>query len=170
MKRNLYLLIFCALFAFSSGNAFSFLEEKVVTPEIEVATENVEVVIVPTSGILAVVVKSVRSTKGHILVGLYNNWVSFNNYQKEDPFMKKVVLPVTANTVVLFPNVPYGNYALKIFHDKNDDRTLNIGKFFVPLEHYGFSNDPLILFGPPRYDDCRFSFDQKHPTFNIRLK
>ena len=170
MKKNIYYLSsFFILLTISLGHSFAILDEKVeVTTDIE-ASENI-VEIVPTRGVLAVVIKSVRNNKGHILVGLYNNAVSFNNYQKEDPFIKKSILPVTTNTIVVFPNIPFGNYGLKIFHDENDDRTLNLGKFFVPMERYGFSNDPMILFGPPRFDDCRFVFDQKHPTFNIKLK
>lgn len=62
-------------------------------------------------------------------------------------------------TKAVFEDVPEGDYAITIFHDKNSDGKLNTNLVGIPKEPYGFSNNPMALFGPPRYEKCLFNID-----------
>ncbi|NBW81866.1 DUF2141 domain-containing protein, partial [bacterium] len=41
---------------------------------------------------------------------------------------------------------------------------LNTGTFGIPLEGFGFTNNPKILFSPPKYSDCIFSSNEGKQT------
>lgn len=47
-------------------------------------------------------------------------------------------------------DVPQGKYALTLIHDENNNGELdkNMG---IPVEGFGFSKNPVILFGPPAF-------------------
>lgn len=47
--------------------------------------------------------------------------------------------------------VPPGTYAIAVFHDENSNRKLD--KFLgMPREGFGFSRNPVIRFGPPKFE------------------
>ncbi|GAA4809529.1 hypothetical protein GCM10023232_00640 [Sphingosinicella ginsenosidimutans] len=57
---------------------------------------------------------------------------------------------------VLFRGLPPGDYAVSVIHDENDDGRLNtfVG---IPREGFGFSRNPRIRMGPPRFEECRIA-------------
>jgi uncharacterized protein (DUF2141 family) len=57
-----------------------------------------------------------------------------------------------------------GNYALAMFHDENSDKQLNTGTFGIPLEGFGFSNNPKILFSAPKFAECSFAVIESRQT------
>jgi uncharacterized protein (DUF2141 family) len=69
----------------------------------------------------------------------------------------------------VFEDVPRGTYAIKIFHDENDNMKVDLG-WRGPTEAYGFSNDARGAFGPPSYDAARFTFDGEAMTVTIEVK
>jgi len=61
------------------------------------------------------------------------------------------------------PLVP-GRYALALVHDQNANGQLDVGAFNIPVEGFGFSNNPEAKRGPPSFDDSAFEFnDPSHP-------
>lgn len=46
-----------------------------------------------------------------------------------------------------------GNYAIWIFHDENSNGKLDKNFLGIPTEKYGFSNNPKLFFGPPKYEE-----------------
>lgn len=63
-----------------------------------------------------------------------------------------------------------GAYAIKIFHDVNDNGKLNTNWLGIPTEPYGFSNDAMGTFGPPSFEQARFTVGTKQTTIRIRMK
>ncbi len=49
-----------------------------------------------------------------------------------------------------------GEYAIRAYHDANANEQLDKGKRGVPLEPYGFSNDPPRRRGPASWEQARF--------------
>ena len=42
-----------------------------------------------------------------------------------------------------------GNYAVSVYHDENNNDILETTRLFgIPIEPYGFSNNPTMTFGP----------------------
>ena len=69
-----------------------------------------------------------------------------------------------------FENLPYGNYAIAIYHDRNSNERLNRGLFGMPEEGYGFSNDAPANLGPADFDDAVFALDSTDTTIHIKMR
>lgn len=69
-----------------------------------------------------------------------------------------------------FSGLPYGEYAISVFHDRNENRKLDTGLFGIPKEPFGTSNDARASFGPPKYEDARFRLDQPDLTITIVVR
>ncbi|MDR1631837.1 MAG: DUF2141 domain-containing protein [Dysgonamonadaceae bacterium] len=101
---------------------------------------------------LTIVVEGIEETTGHVLVGLYD----------KAGFMKKAVngqmVKAESDTItVVLENIPAGEYAVSLFHDENDNGKLDTGSFGIPVEKYGFSNNAKGKYGPPAFEDCKFT-------------
>ncbi len=57
---------------------------------------------------------------------------------------------------VTFEGLPHGDYAVAVIHDENDNHRLDTFAG-IPREGFGFSRNPRIGFGPPRFAAARFS-------------
>lgn len=66
--------------------------------------------------------------------------------------------------------MPEGTYALKAFHDVNNDGALNTNWMGIPKEPYGFGNDAMGSFGPPDFRAASFTVAGDHTVIRIRMK
>ena len=71
---------------------------------------------------------------------------------------------------VTFEGVPFGTYALKVFHDENDNGKLDTNFVGMPKEAFGFSNDAMGRFGPPDFDAASFELGQPELLLEIRAQ
>ncbi|MFC0133351.1 hypothetical protein CR105_07295 [Massilia eurypsychrophila] len=113
---------------------------------------------------LTIHVDDVKAAGGTIQVALYNS---------ADTFMKTVAgLGKTAATgqanMVVFKDLPAGEYAFALFHDANSNEKLD--KFGIPTEDYAFSNNALGKMGPPTYDSARFTLPAAGATVRVSLR
>ncbi len=105
-----------------------------------------------------------NATKGKIVLGLYN----------KDTFMKAAPIEglngkiKDGKAVVTFKNVPAGEYAITIFHDKNDNNQMDFEANGMPLENYGASNNDMS-FGPPTWTASKFTVESTAITMEITL-
>jgi uncharacterized protein (DUF2141 family) len=74
------------------------------------------------------------------------------------------------SAVCIFNNVPYGGYAIQAYHDENGNKKLDSNVFGIPTERYGFSNDALGSFGPPRYEEAEFKLASVAITIDILVR
>ena len=58
--------------------------------------------------------------------------------------------------VITFSDLPDGEYAIKLFHDENDNKKLDFNMLGIPKESYGFSNN-VGQFGQPDYKEAKFT-------------
>ncbi|NIJ23389.1 DUF2141 domain-containing protein [Sphingomonas japonica] len=63
----------------------------------------------------------------------------------------------------------HGHYAISVIHDENGNRKLDtfVG---IPREGFGFSNNPKIGFGPPKFAAARFSVDGAGTRQQVRMR
>ena len=96
-------------------------------------------------------------------------------YADESTYMKdrfaEVIAPIEAEgTVDVEIKIPKGTYAVTIFQDENGDNELNTNFMGIPKEPYGFSNNPKIMFGPPKFKEASFDFTENGQQIGIELK
>ena len=91
-------------------------------------------------------------------------------YESEDsPFLGfnyKIINDEVVQTITL----PYGEYALKVFHDENGNNELDTRIFGIPKERYGFSNNVRGTFGPPEYDEAAFNLNSPKKEIFITIQ
>lgn len=55
-----------------------------------------------------------------------------------------------------FTGLPPGGYAVAVIHDENNNARLDTFAG-IPKEGFGFSRNPVIRFGPPKFAAARFT-------------
>lgn len=66
--------------------------------------------------------------------------------------------------------VPFGTYAVRLYHDENDNGELDTNVFGVPREAYGFSNNARGRFGPPNFEEAAFTVESDSLSLTITAK
>ena len=69
-----------------------------------------------------------------------------------------------------FPDLSLGSYAVKVFHDVDDNSILDTNWMGIPKEPYGFSNDAMGTFGPPSFEQASFKVGAGTNAVRIRMK
>ena len=71
--------------------------------------------------------------------------------------------------VLRFSGLAPGTYAVTLFHDENENRKLDT-VLGIPREGFGFSRNPAIRFGAPRFADADISLPAgvSHQTIKVR--
>ena len=72
--------------------------------------------------------------------------------------------------VCMFADVVPGDYAVSVFHDENLNGKLDRNFIGMPKEGVGASNDATGHFGPPKFDDARFSYKGGRSVLAIHVK
>ncbi len=72
--------------------------------------------------------------------------------------------------VCTFSGVAPGDYAGSVFHDENGNGKLDRNFMGMPKEGVGASNDAAGRFGPPKFDDARFSYKGGPQSLTIHVR
>jgi uncharacterized protein (DUF2141 family) len=119
------------------------------------------------SGTITVVAAGIETARGTVLVQLAN---SAADYASDDDAFRFAAIPAaTPSVTTMFAGVPYGDYAVKVFHDENDNKKIDMG-WRGPTERYGFSNNARGLMGPPSFADARVTLESAALRLAIELK
>jgi uncharacterized protein (DUF2141 family) len=119
------------------------------------------------TGTLAVQITGLENDDGEVLLALSN---SRENYESDSEAYRGIkVKIINGNAECKITELPYGEYAIKLYHDVNMDGELNSNFLGIPTEDYGFSNNASGTFGPADYDDAKFLIDQTEMTIKISV-
>ncbi len=121
-------------------------------------------------GTVKVYINNINSSKGKINIALYDETGKAHFVYEVNKAYKVAYGKVTGKrAVAVFKNIPYGKYAISLFHDINADNTLNCSKKGFPIEPYGFSNNPAG-FGIPSFDKSSFELLSSSLKIEIDLR
>lgn len=104
---------------------------------------------------LQVEVAKLRNQKGMVHACLTLNEAYFPDC-KADVHSVRLSVPARDAAELRFRDLPRGNYALSIIHDENGNGKLDTFAK-IPREGFGFSGNPPIRFGPPKFAEARFA-------------
>jgi uncharacterized protein (DUF2141 family) len=113
-------------------------------------------------------VTGLRSTKGQILLCMTTRADLFSKCEK-DPAARKLAVPVAQARGIRLEGVPSGDYAIALIHDENSNNKLDTS-LGIPREGFGFSRNPAIRFGPPKFAEARFTVGDGKRDEAIRVK
>ena len=84
--------------------------------------------------------------------------------------MNGASLAVEGDSVtVTFEGLEPGEYAVRLYHDLNDDGEMNTNPFGMPTEPYAFSNDAKGRFGPASWDAAKFTLEGDSGSHTITM-
>ncbi len=106
-----------------------------------------------------------KSDLGKARVALVNNKISFDS-ESVAPYKGAIVDIKNGSSSHTFKAIPYGEYAVKFFHDVDGSGTLKTGAFGIPKEEYGFSNN----ISSKNYNKAKFQVNSSSVTLNISAK
>ncbi len=116
---------------------------------------------------LTVTIENVKSTDGKINVAVYDNEAGFLKFDKV--YKAASVPSKKGSSQVVIKDLPYGTYALAVFHDENDNDKLDRNIFGIPKEPLGFSKRGMKTFGPPSFRECSFELTSNH-SISVPIK
>ena len=119
-------------------------------------------------GVIVVRIHGLRHDRGQVRVALFASEDGFPG-KLEKAHRKQYTPILDRRATAVFTEIPYGEYAIGVFHDENGNRKMDRNFLGIPTEPYGASNDARRIFGPPRYSDARFLVVQDTLTLDIKV-
>jgi uncharacterized protein (DUF2141 family) len=117
-------------------------------------------------GPLSVRIVGLDSDAGTVRIALNDA----QNYEGEGNVRAAALSIEDGTTRWTIDNVPPGTYAVRLYHDKNDNGELDTNMFGVPQEAFGFSNDARGTMGPPDFEEAAFTVDSDSLSMTITAK
>lgn len=89
-----------------------------------------------------------------------------------DPFMKVTGVIQNGKSILVFADIPFGEYAAIVFHDENSNGILDHSWLGLPKEPKGFSSgwELTIFSGIPSFSKLKFEFSKQKPDCTIDIK
>lgn len=105
---------------------------------------------------LTIEISGIGKLDGNVAIAVFDSAASYA--AREAPIARESV-PAGADVVVWNTTVPAdsGPLAVMAYHDVNANGRIDFGRFGVPQEPYGFSNNARAVFGPPDFAAASFS-------------
>lgn len=118
------------------------------------------------AGELTVKITDIRASKGTLLVSVVNTEAGWDS--KEKPVAaEKLAAP--GKEVEFKFNLPAGSYAVQVLHDENDNGKMDANFMGIPVEGYGFSNNPQVM-RRAYFSEAKFDVGDAPASVTIRLR
>lgn len=78
--------------------------------------------------------------------------------------------PKKGKAVTKIDNLPYGDFAIALYQDVNDNGKIDKNMIGIPEEPFAFSNDYKPVIKAPSFNDCKFSYSAEQNTITITLQ
>jgi uncharacterized protein (DUF2141 family) len=117
---------------------------------------------------LTVEVNGLRNQQGQVCLNLFNSGAGFPS-NGANAVQNRCVAVTDTSLVVTFESLQPGSYAVAVLHDVNRDNEANRNAFGIPVEGFGFSRNPVIRTGPPRFNDAAVVVAGARTNIQIQL-
>jgi len=118
---------------------------------------------------LTIDVAGIKNQSGKICATLFSESKGFPSDSKQALQSECIEVKETLQKLI-FKNLKPGNYAVALIHDANGDGILNSNSFRMPTEGFGFSKNPLVLTGPPKFNDAVVKVEGANTDIQIKLQ
>ncbi|WP_232014786.1 DUF2141 domain-containing protein [Sphingopyxis sp. EG6] len=109
----------------------------------------------PPTPSVEVSVSGLRNTKGQLLVCLTANPKAFPDCSKDKASVRMAVKAANAGHFKVAAPAD-GTYAIAVVHDENGNNKMDMA-LFMPKEGFGFSRNPTIGMGAPKFKSASFA-------------
>jgi uncharacterized protein (DUF2141 family) len=112
-------------------------------------------------------ITNIEELKGSLYVQIFDSEKGFDKNGK--PVDTSEVKVTANNHKILFKDLKAGTYAVKLFHDENENGEMDSNFIGIPKEGYGFSNNGGA-FGPSSFEDAAFAVTEVKKEITIKLR
>jgi uncharacterized protein (DUF2141 family) len=117
---------------------------------------------------LTVTFSGLRSAKGVIRACLTRDPKLYLKCD-HDPAAFKASVAASPGAKMVFADVPPGDYVLAVVHDENGNNKVDT-MLGIPREGVGFSHNPAMVFGPPKWESAKFHVAGGPVSLDVKLK
>lgn len=118
---------------------------------------------------ITLTIDGLKNKNGQICASLFASNKGFPS--NGDDAIKSGCVEITEVPVVMnFDDLQPGSYAIAVLHDANSDNIANRNGLGIPTEGFGFSKNPAILVGPPKFNDTAVVVAGENTKINIKLQ
>lgn len=118
---------------------------------------------------LTINVQGLKAAKGKVCYSLFSSSTGFPA-SASNAIRAECIPANSARSAIAFGDLSSGTYAVAVFHDINSDGKLNTNGFGIPTEGFGFSQNPAIISGPPKFRDAAIFVAGQGNAIDIQLK
>jgi uncharacterized protein (DUF2141 family) len=120
------------------------------------------------TGRIELEVRSLRNSKGAVLVNLYQHEAGFPQDASKAARVSRVAAKMEGTHIVL-PGIPPGTYALAVCHDENNNGDCDTNFLGIPKEGVAVSRDAKGFMGPPKFCDAKFVVGYKPVKLRVHI-
>ncbi len=120
----------------------------------------------PTADI-EISIENLRNHKGVLHLCLTREPVHFPDCKKDPRAVTRSV--PAASAPVRITGLAPGGYAVAIFHDENRNEKLDV-MLGIPREGFGFSRNPVVRFGAPKFRQVRIDLGAGFTRETVRMQ
>lgn len=117
---------------------------------------------------LRVNVEGVDEKGGNVHIAIHGP----STFMKDGRALTGLILPPMGKTGLsgLLQAVPHGTYAVAVYQDMNGNDRLDKNALGIPTEPYAFSNNPVVKWQVPSFEDAAVDIGQEGKGVTVRLK
>ena len=116
---------------------------------------------------LTVTLRDVRVQTGLIKVAVVDSQAGWDGQAK--PVQADGAPPSGDTATFVFKGLAPGAYAVLVTHDENGNGKLDSNMIGMPIEAYGFSNNPRVM-RKPTWDEARIDIGAQDTAIDIALR
>ncbi|MCR6624857.1 MAG: hypothetical protein DI562_18575 [Stenotrophomonas acidaminiphila] len=116
---------------------------------------------------LTVTLHDVRAQTGLLKLAVVDSQAGWDGQAK--PIQADGAPPQGNVATFVFKDLQPGAYAVLVTHDENGNGTLDSNMIGMPVEAYGFSNNPNVM-RKPTWDEARFEVGAQDAAIDITLR
>lgn len=118
--------------------------------------------------IITVDVTGLRNVKGNVLICLTANAKAFPDCSKDGNATRVKIAAAKTVSIPLAVNHA-GPFAISVIHDENANGKMDM-TLFLPKEGFGFSRNPKIGMGPPKFANAAFAVAAGETKVSVAIK
>jgi len=120
-------------------------------------------------GELVLRVNNIEKAGGMVWIGVYD---CQNNFliQENATLVQGAKVNMAGELEMRLDGIPYGTYAIAVFHDENNSGYMDQNFIGIPLEPYSFSVPYSSKWRMPKFEDVKFDFNRPNQIVETKLR
>jgi uncharacterized protein (DUF2141 family) len=118
--------------------------------------------------IVTIKITNIKQAKGNMRVAFYKKGSGFPK-EGSITYAREVKVSQVGDLTLSFTDIPFGEYAIAVFQDKNQNQKIDKNLIGYPTEPFGFSKNFKPKFSEPEFSDCKVLISSTNNAFTIKL-